>query len=40
MGRPAYWRRAELYKKKSGAEIVEQLFNFTDKGERDVRAAP
>src|SRR5436853_2863080 len=26
----------ELYKKKSGAEIVEQLFNFTDKGEREV----
>src|SRR5256712_249101 len=26
----------ELYKKKSGDEIVEQLFNFTDKGEREV----
>jgi len=26
----------ELYKKKSGAEIVDQLFNFTDKGEREV----
>ena len=26
----------ELYKKKSGPEIVEQLFNFTDKGEREV----
>ena len=23
----------ELYRKKSGAEIVDQLFNFTDKGE-------
>ena len=30
----------ELYKKKSGAEIVEQLFNFTDKGERDVALRP
>src|SRR6266581_2080577 len=27
----------ELYKKKSGAEIVEQLFNFTDKGEREIK---
>ncbi|PYJ19761.1 MAG: histidine--tRNA ligase, partial [Verrucomicrobia bacterium] len=26
----------DLYKKKSGAEIVDQLFNFTDKGEREV----
>src|SRR5882762_5372195 len=26
----------ELYKKKSGAEIVDQLFSFTDKGEREV----
>src|SRR5438094_9329545 len=26
----------EVYKKKSGAEIVDQLFNFADKGERDV----
>lgn len=26
----------ELYKKKSGDEIVAQLFNFTDKGEREV----
>jgi histidyl-tRNA synthetase len=26
----------ELYTKKSGAEIVGQLFNFTDTGERDV----
>src|SRR5256886_7256092 len=24
----------ELYEKKSGAEIVDQLFNFADKGER------
>ncbi len=28
----------ELYKKKSGDEIVEQLFNFADKGERDFSA--
>src|SRR5919198_1215564 len=30
----------ELYKKKSGAEIVDQLFNFTDKGERQVAMRP
>jgi histidyl-tRNA synthetase len=30
----------ELYKKKSGAEIVDQLFNFTDKGEREVSLRP
>jgi len=30
----------ELYKRKSGAEIVEQLFNFTDKGEREVALRP
>src|SRR5437762_4648876 len=30
----------ELYKKKSGAEIVEQLFNFTDKAEREVALRP
>src|SRR2546423_4827904 len=30
----------ELYKKKSGAEIVEQLFNFIDKGEREVALRP
>jgi len=30
----------ELYKKKSGAEIVDQLFNFTDKGEREVAMRP
>src|SRR6476659_4786768 len=30
----------ELYKKKSGAEIVAQLFNFTDKGEREVSLRP
>jgi histidyl-tRNA synthetase len=29
-----------LYKKKSGAEIVDQLFNFTDKGEREVALRP
>ena len=30
----------ELYKKKSGVEIVDQLFNFADKGERDVAMRP
>jgi histidyl-tRNA synthetase len=30
----------ELYKKKSGEEIVDQLFNFTDKGEREVAMRP
>src|SRR5262250_459903 len=30
----------ELYKKKSGTEIVEQLFNFRDKGEREVALRP
>jgi histidyl-tRNA synthetase len=30
----------ELYTKKSGAEIVGQLFNFTDKGEREVALRP
>ncbi len=30
----------ELYKKKSGPEIVEQLFHFVDKGERDVALRP
>jgi histidyl-tRNA synthetase len=30
----------ELYTKKSGAEIVEQLFNFKDKGEREVAMRP
>jgi len=30
----------ELYKKKSGAEIVDQLFNFTDKGDREVALRP
>lgn len=30
----------ELYRKKSGAEIVGQLFNFTDKGEREVAMRP
>src|SRR6266481_7011774 len=32
--------QTELYEKKSGAEIVEQLFNFTDKGEREVALRP
>src|SRR5437773_357829 len=30
----------ELYKKKSGAEIVDQLFNFTDKSERELALRP
>src|SRR3954471_19045878 len=30
----------ELYTKKSGPEIVAQLFNFTDKGEREVSLRP
>lgn len=30
----------DLYKKKSGPEIVHQLFNFTDKGEREVAMRP
>jgi histidyl-tRNA synthetase len=30
----------ELYKKKSGDEIVGQLFSFTDKGEREVALRP
>ena len=30
----------ELYKKKSGAEIVDQLFNFADKGDREVALRP
>jgi histidyl-tRNA synthetase len=32
--------QTELYKKKSGAEIVDQLFNFADKGEREVAMRP
>ncbi|MFL6530570.1 MAG: histidine--tRNA ligase [Chthoniobacterales bacterium] len=30
----------DLYRKKSGNEIVGQLFNFTDKGEREVAMRP
>ena len=30
----------ELYQKKSGPEIIGQLFNFTDKGEREVAMRP
>jgi histidyl-tRNA synthetase len=30
----------DLYKKKSGAEIVDQLFTFIDKGEREVAMRP
>ena len=30
----------ELYTAKSGAEIVEQLYNFTDKGGREISLRP
>jgi len=30
----------DLYRKKSGAEIVDQLFNFIDKGDREVALRP
>ena len=40
MGRSRLLESTELYKKKSGPEIVEQLFNFTDKGEREVALRP
>src|SRR5437660_921297 len=30
----------DLYRRKSGAEIVDQLFNFTDKGDREVSMRP
>ncbi|HEV7705137.1 MAG TPA: histidine--tRNA ligase [Gemmatimonadaceae bacterium] len=30
----------DLYTKKSGAEIVEQLYNFTDKGGREIALRP
>lgn len=30
----------DLYRKKSGPEIVAQLFNFTDKGDREVAMRP
>jgi histidyl-tRNA synthetase len=30
----------DLYRKKSGAEIVDQLFNFIDKGDREVAMRP
>ncbi len=30
----------DLYRKKSGPEIVDQLFNFIDKGEREVAMRP
>src|SRR5439155_11441931 len=30
----------DLYRKKSGDEIVKQLFNFTDKGDREVAMRP
>ncbi len=30
----------DLYRKKSGDEVVDQLFAFTDKGERDVAMRP
>src|SRR2546423_12989060 len=31
---------SDLYRKTRGAEIVDQLFNFTDKGEREVSMRP
>ena len=30
----------DLYRKKSGVEIVDQLFHFTDKGDREVSLRP
>lgn len=30
----------DLYTKKSGAEIVDQLYNFTDKGKREIALRP
>lgn len=30
----------DLYTKKSGAEIVDQLYNFTDKGDREIALRP
>src|SRR5690242_21767106 len=30
----------DLYTKKSGAEIVEQLYNFRDKGDREIALRP
>jgi histidyl-tRNA synthetase len=30
----------DLYRKKSGTEIVDQLFNFTDRGDREVAMRP
>lgn len=30
----------DLYTRKSGAEIVEQLYNFTDKGQREIALRP
>src|ERR1051326_1104807 len=30
----------DLYRKKSGDEIIGQLFNFVDKGEREVALRP
>ena len=34
------WNRCELYTTKSGAEIVGQLYNFRDKGDREVALRP
>ena len=39
-GRDPILEPTELYQKKSGPEIVTQLFNFTDKGEREVALRP
>ncbi len=39
IGTPAL-ERTEMYVDKSGEEIVEELYNFTDKGDRDVALTP
>ena len=40
MGRPGSGTDRALYEKKRATEIVGQLFNFTDKGEREVAMRP
>jgi histidyl-tRNA synthetase len=39
IGTPAL-ERTRMYEEKSGAEVVEQLYSFTDRGGRDVALAP
>ena len=39
IGTPAL-ERTEMYVDKSGEEIVEELYNFTDKGDREVALTP